>query len=57
MGERIVDSRKMVVEKAMIVIVRKQLKELYEEKNRRDGWGRGKSKEESTTSFAKSDLF
>ena len=50
MGERIVDSRKMVVEKAMIVIVRKQLKELYEEKNRRDGWGRGKSKEESTTS-------
>ena len=47
MGERIVDSRKKVVEKAMIV--RKQLKELYEEKNRRDGWGRGKSKEESTS--------
>ena len=42
MGVRIVDSRKKVVEKAKIV--RKQLKELYEEKNRGEGldWNREK---------------
>ena len=43
MGERIVDSRKKVVEKAKIV--RKQLKELYEEKNRGEGWDWNREKQ------------